>query len=302
MQEKNLLIGDYSFHGDPIDHSSLTKSNNPLLQSDGFSSSYLNLKFIHDLQRKTVKHCLHNVMTPISAMSGYLELIKEHLGHRAGDEKLERYSEKIEEGLNKVGFLLEQLHDLYLLESQNPKEGDHPEVNLHWIIEEITTIIRGSFDLKAGRITCRTGTEPIYIEADISRIKLIIYNMISMADQLCTENSQIEIHAEATEESQVKLMIRCTGETASSPTFIQSYQQGLYSTLDEDERPSAINGLLIGSRLARQIGGTINIEMAEGGSESKGRDRLRGEFNSGEQHHVPVLICTLPLARVKECA
>src|SRR5690625_3652201 len=119
MREKNLLIGDYSLHGDLIDHSSLTKPNNPLLHSDGFSSSYLNLKFIHELQSKTVKHCLHNVMTPSSAMAGYLELIKEHLNHRAGDEKLERYSEKIEEGLNKVGFLLEKLHDLYLLESKN---------------------------------------------------------------------------------------------------------------------------------------------------------------------------------------
>lgn len=301
MQEKNLLIGDYSFHEDLIDHSSLTKPDSSLLRSDRFSSSYLNLKFIHDLQTKTVKHCLHNVMTPISAMSGYLELIKEHLGHRAGDEKLERYSEKIEEGLNKVGFLLEQLHDLYLLENQNPKEADFPEVNLNWIIEEITTIIRGSFDLTANRIVCITGTEPIYIQADISRIKLIIYNMISMADQFCTENSQIEIHAEATEESQVKLMIRCTGETVSNPMFTPSNQQDLYSTLDEDERPSAINGLMIGSRLARQIGGTMDIEMADGERKSKGRERIGGQIES-ERHHVPALICTLPLARVRECA
>lgn len=297
MQDKNLLIGDYSIQEDLLDHSFLTPSNHSLLRSELSSTRYLNLKVIHDLQAKSVRHCLHNVMTSLSAMSGYLELIREHLGHRSGDEKLERYSEKIEESLNKVGFLLEQLHDLYKLENQNPVEAQFPEVNLNWIIEEITNIIRGSLDLTARKIICTTGKRPLFIRADLSRIKLIIYNMINMADQFCTENSQIEIHAEATSISEVRLMIWCTGETLSKPDIIQSFQNGLHSTLDE-ERPSVIDGLLIGSRLARQIGGKIDIKSIPGAGNVDGGGRQSGEFDRRGEVQSPFLICTLPLARV----
>ncbi len=279
MQHKNLLAGDLSVHEDLLE-GALFSTGNRMLHTDAFGIKYLNLKLMHELQKGIVKHFLHNLMTPISAMSGYLELLRECLQHGAGEEKLERYREKVEEGLDEVGFLLGQLNELY---RQKHQEGRAPQYNLNWIIEEVTGIARGAYDLKSGKICCTFDRNPVFIQADQLQIKLMIHNMITAADQFCTEKSRIELLLEQPDEQEVRITVRSTGETRSNPQFVEAFRRGVTS-LEETVHTSVANNLIISSRLARHLGGSIR--MVE---EAETTDTVLKEKVP------PALVCTLPL-------
>src|SRR6056297_3782068 len=96
MQEKNQASVDDQTH-----------------EIESLKRKYKHLKAVHQLQNRTIRHFMHNVMSPLSAVSGYLELLINNLHGSEQQEKLTRYSGNIGDGLNEIGFLLEQLHDIY---------------------------------------------------------------------------------------------------------------------------------------------------------------------------------------------
>ncbi|MEX1118909.1 MAG: HAMP domain-containing sensor histidine kinase [Terrimicrobiaceae bacterium] len=310
MLHKDLVAGKLFKPDDYQDFTAGSIHSGNSLQPEKFTAKYLNLKSIHDLHTGTVKHCLHNVMTPVSAISGYLDLLNERLNRGEGDEKLERYSRKIAEGIHEVGFLLEQLHDMYRMESQNSELAEYPEVNLNWLAEEVADIINGSFELTAEKVVCTVGPKPIFIHADLFQIKLIIYHLITSADQFTTSDSRIEIETGIDGED-ARLTIRCTGETIPNETFIDLFQEkrrtadinsmaangsavhghsngsGAHRpdanrTAGESMSPddSAATGLMISCRIAEQIDGDIVLI-------SDNKDN-------------PLFRCTAPLAAVQQ--
>ena len=54
---------------------------------------------------------MHKAMSPISAISGYLELMKMLLEGDSSTETVERYRSKIEEGVNELGEIFEELYE-----------------------------------------------------------------------------------------------------------------------------------------------------------------------------------------------
>jgi hypothetical protein len=54
---------------------------------------------------------MHKVMSPISAISGYLGIMKMLLERDVDNESLERYRRKVEEGISEIGEIVEELHN-----------------------------------------------------------------------------------------------------------------------------------------------------------------------------------------------
>lgn len=71
-----------------------------------------NQKDITEL-RKIVCLKMHKAMSPISAISGYLELMKMLLEKDAESETLERYRSKVEQGVDEIGEIVEDLYDAF---------------------------------------------------------------------------------------------------------------------------------------------------------------------------------------------
>ena len=63
--------------------------------------------------REMVCQKMHKAMSPISAISGYLDLMKMLLEQDANSEPIERYRSKIEEGVGEIGEIIEELHDMF---------------------------------------------------------------------------------------------------------------------------------------------------------------------------------------------
>lgn len=84
-----------------------------------FSNEYERLKTLLRFQKRKVRKDMHRAMSPISAISGYLELMKMVLQNDADIERIEKYRTKIDEGIDELGDIIENLHDVFVEASES---------------------------------------------------------------------------------------------------------------------------------------------------------------------------------------
>lgn len=225
---------------------------------------YRQLKAVHQLQNHTVRHFIHNVMSPLSAVSGYLELLLNNLHRSDNNEKLTRYGGNVADGLNEIGFLLEQLHDIY---KEEPGEGDGGEslvVELNWLVNEVKQIAANSTELKATEIRFIESEKPVYVKAELFQVKLMIYNLVMIADRFSSEDSRIEIEVNR-DESELALIIQNTGDAiwdmALKDLFMEKEIFRLTDDLGEDS--PALLGLKICAQICEQMNGRIILDKRD---------------------------------------
>lgn len=225
---------------------------------------YKHLKAVHDLQNRTVRHFMHNIMSPLSAVSGYLELLANSISPDPESEKLARYSAKIGSGLNEIGFMLEQLHEIYKEDQYSPDQSESPVVELNWLVNEVKDIVSGAVDLRAGKVVVVPSLKPVYIEAELFQIKLMIYNLIISADSFSTSESVLEIEVER-DESEFALIVRNKGGIIAEGYIRSLFNKGdiVMLTDEMDEGSSLLLGLKICSQIADQVNGHILIDKRD---------------------------------------
>ncbi|NGP87425.1 hypothetical protein [Fodinibius halophilus] len=109
----------------------------PVLAPKAVDGEKDKLEAVYKLQKRLVQKNMHKAMSPISAISGYLELMKLFLEKGGDTVKLEKYRAKIEEG---VGELSEIIEDLYEAFEEDSDQNDIDEL----ILEEIKKNRRAS--------------------------------------------------------------------------------------------------------------------------------------------------------------
>lgn len=88
-------------------------------------SRYNRLKAVYKLQKRLVQENMHKAMSPVSAISGYLELMRMFLDQDEVDkEKLEAYRKKIEEGMVELSEIIEELHRTFKEQENQENEGE----------------------------------------------------------------------------------------------------------------------------------------------------------------------------------
>ncbi|MDR8392843.1 hypothetical protein NC796_16930 [Aliifodinibius sp. S!AR15-10] len=95
---------------------------------------YEKLKALNKLQKRIVRQNMHSAMSPISAISGYLELMNVSLDNNVDVERIQRYREKIESGIDELNAILEHLHKTFSEE----KGENNSRLGMNLLIEETT--------------------------------------------------------------------------------------------------------------------------------------------------------------------
>ena len=77
------------------------------------AQKYRRLKAVYGLHKSMVKKNMHKAMSPLSSITGYLELIEMVLQDEENREQIEKYCSQIEEGVNEIGEIVEQLYEVF---------------------------------------------------------------------------------------------------------------------------------------------------------------------------------------------
>lgn len=231
---------------------------------ESLKRKYKHLKAVHQLQNRTIRHFMHNVMSPLSAVSGYLELLINNLDESEKEDKLTRYSQNIGDGLDEIGFLLEQIHDIYKEESHAGATADNPVVELNWLVNEVKEIVSNSTDLKASDITFIEAGKPVFVEAELFQIKLMVYNLIMIADSFSGADGTLEIKVDR-ENSEFAIFIRSSGENIPDPSLRELFESKNIMQLTDDLEGDGplLLGLKICAQICDQISGKIIMDKRD---------------------------------------
>lgn len=152
---------------------------------------YSKLKSVHQLQKSIVRQNMHNAMSPLSAISGYLELINMSLMTEPDIEQIDFYRKKIESGINEVNTIIEQLQGIYSDESDSTGEDEDAilDVDLNWLVREVCN----KMHFTNSDMTFNMKTVSLHVHTDIFITKLIIFNLINYAAKCHKKGEQITL-------------------------------------------------------------------------------------------------------------
>lgn len=166
-------------------------------EAERLKEKYTKLKTVHQLQKSIVRQNMHNAMSPLSAISGYLELINISLLSNPDLEQIEYYRKKIETGIHEVNTIIEQLQGIYNDESDNLLIDDIEhllDVDLNWLVREVCN----KMHFTDSDIKLNMKSISLHVQTDIFITKLIIFNLINYSIK-CNSNKQaIELITDST--------------------------------------------------------------------------------------------------------
>lgn len=241
--------------GTYMQHKKQASGESYYYELESLKRKHKQLRAVHQLQNRTVRHFMHNVMSPLSAVSGYLELLINNLDGTDKQEKLTRYSKNIGDGLNEIGFLLEQLHDIYKDDVYEGTSSDQPVVELNWLVNEVKDIVSNSTELRVSEIKVIESSEPVFVKAELFQLKLMIYNLVSIADSFSSSGGSLEVEVDR-DESEFALLIRSSGKHIPDPSLRDLFESKEILRLTDDVEGDG--QLLLGLKICAQISDQIN--------------------------------------------
>jgi K+-sensing histidine kinase KdpD len=219
------------------------------------------LRGVHQLQKSIVKQNMHNAMSPISAISGYLELINISLSNKPDVKQIQHYRKQIEAGVNQVNVILEQLMEIYSDESDTVVTGreDLLDVDLNWVISEVCDQMRCA----GPNVNFKRSANPLHVHTDVFMLKLITFNLISFALKCSGKDSVTEMSTRKKENKAVfSLVFEASDKKREELTQIMSGQENDGES-DGYIQNSFNEGLMQSRKLAGQIQGDLDFKAVD---------------------------------------
>lgn len=226
----------------------------------GLKQKFAQLRIIQQLQKSIVKQNMHNAMSPLSAISGYLELIDMSLNENADVDQIEYYRKKIESGIKEVNTIIGQLQQVYNDDLGHMPEGDELlVVDLNWMVRDVCN----EMHFEDSNVELKTTLKPLHTATDLYITKLILFKMISYASKCSSQEEVLQLQTKACDnmatfsvkfrvsdkkKEEIKEVIECTHITDSCESIMNN-------SLNE--------GLFASTRLIKQVGGAINFEVVD---------------------------------------
>lgn len=229
-------------------------------QEISLQDQFKKLQGVHRLQSSIARQNMHNALSPISAISGYLELLKMTLCQESVKEKqkIDYYGNKIQKGLVQVNNILEQMQEIYQEEAGQVFGSTRSllKVDLNWIVSEVYQQMHFDSD---DHITLTKVNSPIYIKTDLFIAKLIIFNLLNYASHNLMKGANIEIKTSVSGDmANFSVIFEVCERKREELAKLVSEMKKNSNPPAELENNSFNEGLLNSTQLAGDIDGTIS--------------------------------------------
>jgi signal transduction histidine kinase len=196
----------------------------------------------------------HQLGTPISSMSGWIELLREAGGDEMTTSALDHMDTDLER-LKRVANRFERI-------GRPPKKQ---KVDIGELVERVATYFRARVPTLAQRVTINSsrGDEPLIVDGDEVLLEWAIESLAKNAiDALAGRGGQVDMTAEALPEGRVRIRVKDNGPGVPRELGTRIFEPG-FSTKD--------HGWGIGLPLARRIirdnhGGELLLAPSERGA------------------------------------
>lgn len=147
---------------------------------------------VGNLQKESLMQCLHDIQSPLSGASGYLELMQICLNGDKDLFKLARYRNKIQEGLEELEKILVQMSYIYKGEVRGD-ERSLMEFDLNWLVNDICVNISALAQKRSQAIIFKNRSQSVHVKSDMIVLKLLLYNLIIAVLKVAAKEEKIEM-------------------------------------------------------------------------------------------------------------
>lgn len=234
-----------------------------LNQTDSRVSRHNDLEQQAEISKKMMRLTSHDLMSPINAITGYLDLMKYSLDAGVDPEKLAHYRMQIKNGISDLSAIVQHLRDL--AHSDKCEDIALPcEIEVNWVVRSVCEIMEGAALAKDHNLTSTLSPTPVFVNADIAHLKRITYNLIDNAIKYTPRGGRIHVMVK-TVDKEVLIIVNDSGigiPNDKQTVIFQPFGK-LHSTGTQDETSTGL-GLYICSQFARAMNGRISVESEVG--------------------------------------
>ena len=214
------------------------------------------------LKTEFVTVVTHELRSPLTSISGYLDLLLEEEG-REGAETREAYLQIVKRNADRLLELINDLLDIARLEAGKLALKRVP-LDLEGLIQEVSEALRPQIESKGQHLRLALGAPLPVVTGDPERLTEILLNLVSNAHKYTPQGGSITVATRA-EHTGVCIAVQDTGIGLSS-----AEQQQLFTKFFRVQHPLAREaggtglGLAIARALVELHGGTITVVSAPG--------------------------------------
>ncbi len=226
-------------------------------QTDELRRANEELMRIQDNRQRFMTDMVHNLRSPLFAIEGYLDLLRDALPQPTKEQK--RYLDTLDRKAEYIGKITDDMFLIYRLEDGRLKL----EKTVFDICELLRTVGEDAEAEGKAKELCvevETETDPCYLEGDRFRLKQVFDNILDNAVRYSPQNGRIRID-QRTEENRCTVTVQDQGpgirEEQKKRLFVRYESKG-------DGGKTGL-GLSICHSLLELHGGSLEAEDAPGG-------------------------------------
>jgi signal transduction histidine kinase len=226
--------------------------------AQSFNSMADNLERAERLRRNMVADVAHELRTPLSNLSGYLEAIRDGVIKPDADA-----IRSLDEEASSLSRLVDDLQELSLADADELRLFCQKE-DISKLIKQAVTAWQSQTSAKGLKISASLPDEPILASIDSHRIKQVLHNLLENAVAHTSRRDSITVKAWE-QDNQVKISVADTGEGIPAEDLPNIFER-LYRVDKSRTRATGGSGLglTIAKRLIEAHGGKIEVESEPG--------------------------------------
>jgi signal transduction histidine kinase len=204
----------------------------------------------------------HELRSPLTAITGYVELLLE--GHEGTLTEVQRESLKIvQRNGEQVLALIEDLLDISRMEASR-LELKHTTLDLARLVREVASSLRPQIEAKGQRLTLELAEALPAVSGDADRVTQILTNLLSNAHKYTAPGGSVTITARG-EGNGVRVSVRDTGIGLSPDDQARLFTKFFraQNSVTQGVRGTGL-GLMITRALVELHGGEITVTSALG--------------------------------------
>jgi len=211
------------------------------------------------LRRELVANVSHDLRTPLSSLSGYLETLLLKSSDLTESES-QSYLKIAHENANRLSTMVEELFELAKLDANEVR----PQQEL-FSLSELAFDVSQKFYLRASEKNIQLEVDVdetvLYVTADVGMIERVLDNLIDNSIKHTPEHGCVRLHL-STEQGKVQIAVSDTGygiDEEEIPHIFKRFYRRSTNTEDNSAHTGLGLGLAIASRIVELHGSRLSV-------------------------------------------
>ena len=203
----------------------------------------------------------HELRSPLNAILGFAQLMESASPSPTPDQAA-RITQILQAGWHLLK-LINEILDLAVIESGQASLSNE-SVSLPEVMSDCRAMFEHEATLRGVEMTFPRFDSPVFVRADMTRLKQIVINLVSNAVKYTRERGTVVVQCTFASPERVRISVRDTGEGLSQDKLAQLFQP--FNRLGQ-EASGVVGtgiGLVVTKRLIELMGGTIGVESTPG--------------------------------------